>query len=96
MAESPVVNTRGPWFCPYCGVLCHLTACDNCFAPQPFEMSLHNPATSILSFWHGPIGIWGLPRQFALFLLLFNVTSISDELILRAEISRYFHKYATD
>ncbi len=88
MAESSMVNWRGPWFCPYCGTLGNLIACNGCLAPKPFEMPLHNPATSILSLWHGPIGLWGIPRYLAIFLLLMDVTAISSELILSVELSR--------
>ncbi|MEI7985057.1 MAG: hypothetical protein WCI55_05460 [Armatimonadota bacterium] len=94
MAKSSMVNTRGPWFCPYCGTLGNLIACGGCLAPKPFEMPLHNTAGNVFSIVHGPIGYWGLPKYMAAFLLAYVILGNISLEISRSEYNRFVQKYS--
>ena len=83
----------GPWFCPYCGFHNSGLNCDACFSPRPFEMPLHNPATSIFSSCYGPIGFWGLPQYLAILLLLTDVSGFLGKVLRESEIGQI---YATE
>ena len=84
----------GPWFCPYCGLLNSRVNCDSCFSARPFEMPPHNPATSILSIWHGPIGYYGLPQYLAVLLLFIDASNFLSYAIADLPYSENSQKHA--